>query len=101
MKKTLLTIIATLIILSNIIPGTLVDPMPGYRNPLTLITWETGTVLNDKGDGIITSPFVDSYFNYISYSRTNNVKPGDNVFSVFIYNPVTLYSDDIIARFDF
>ena len=96
MRKILVTILTTLTVISNILPGTLVLE---YRNPLTIFTWERGTVLDKDGNGIITSPYVDSYYNYIKYEP--DLEVGKEVFSLFIYNPLTLYGDDYIARFDF
>ena len=36
----------------------------------------------------------------IAYDK-EKYNPGDKVYSFFVYNPFTNYSDDIIARFDF
>lgn len=99
MKKIIITIMLTLLVLSNISPSTIVA-MNDYRNPLTLITWSTGIVMDDKGNGVETTPFHDSWFNYISY-KGNGIPEGEEVFTIFVYNPLTLYGDDYIARFDF
>ena len=98
MKKTIITIILTLIIFINLLPDTLIG-FNGYRIPVKLISWETGVVLNDNGDGAITSPYADSYYNFIKYEA--GLDAGTKVFTVLGYNPFTLYNDDIIFRFDF
>lgn len=97
MKKVIITTIATLIVLINLLPDTLIGF--DYRIPVKLISWNTGIVTTAEGDGTITSPFADDYYNYIKYEEGTPV--GSTVFTIYIYNPLTLYSDDVIARYDF
>ena len=51
------------------------------------------SVVQSDGDGL------DQHGNPIGYSF--DVVPGERVRTLLIYNPLTNYSDDIIARFDF
>lgn len=99
MKNAIITILIILIILSNISPDT-IHAIGEYRNPLTLVTWTVGTVLDEAGNGKECAPFTDSYYNYIAYDK-DKTKPGQKVFTVLVYNPTNLYYDDIILRFDF
>lgn len=98
MKKTLVTILLTLIVFINLLPDTLTS-FNGYRIPVKLVSWDSGVVLNQNGDGVITSPYTDSYYNYIKYD--SGLETGTQVFTIYAYNPLTLYNDDIVLRFDF
>lgn len=100
MKKTIITTLLTLVIISNIMPCTLAT-FNGYRNPLTLFTWDTGTCLNDNQDGFLTTPLIDPNFAYISYRGSDDIKTGDKVLTINTFNPLTLYHDDFVGRFDF
>ena len=99
MKKTIITIMLILLTISNIAPET-VHSINGYRNPLGLLSWMTGTVDDADGNGTETTPFCDSYYNYIKYDPLQNAE-GDTVFTVLVYNPLSLYHDDVICRMDF
>lgn len=96
MKRILITVVITIIILSNISPSTIVA-WNGYRNPLCLFTWDIGEVINEDGDGKATTIFTDSYYNYIHY---NDKEKGDKVLTLWMYNPLTLYGDDLMVRID-
>jgi hypothetical protein len=99
LKTIILTVIATLTILSNICPDRL-SSVYYIHNPLCITSWGIGTVLNEEKDGIEEAPYTDSYYNYISYRRVECEK-GDKILTIFIYRPLTHYNDDIIKRIDF
>lgn len=56
-----------------------------------------GQCVDNNGNGIILN--TESDCNYIAYNT--NTEAGENVTSLFIYNPLTSWNDDVIARFDF
>ena len=96
MKRIIVSLLSTLIIISNILPNTITG-VNGYRNPLCLFSWDKGIVLDNEGNGMATTPFSDSVYNYIHYSNKNE---GDLVFTLWMYNPLSLYDDDLIVRVD-
>ena len=61
-------------------------------------TYDYGICLNENGDGMLYNG--EPYYNYISYSGTK-AKVNDEVITICILNPLTTYTDDIVARFDF
>lgn len=71
-----------------------------YRLPGITISYDTGIVDDEAGNGHTTTPGTNPEYNYIKYSP-EETHTGDNVTSIYIYNPFTLYGDDIAARFDF
>lgn len=58
-----------------------------------------GTVTNKKGDGRLMG--VGNKYNYISYKGVKDIRKGDVVLTIVIYNPSTNFEDDIIERFDY
>lgn len=65
------------------------------RNGKIIIEKAICEVLDDELNGVDVSTG-----NYISYKGCN-VERGDICVSYFVYNPDTLYDDDIIARYDY
>lgn len=63
------------------------------RNGKTVIEVSSGTVLDDEGNG------QDICGYYIKYD-SSRFCAGDQVQSVFVYNPETNYIDDIVSRTD-
>lgn len=63
------------------------------RNGKIIIEVSNGTVLNNEGNG------QDICGYYIKYD-SNRFSAGDQVQSVFVYNPGTNYIDDIVSRTD-
>ena len=63
------------------------------RNGKIIIEVSSGTVLDNEGNG------KDSCGYYIKYD-SSRFFAGDQVQSVFVYNPETNYIDDIISRTD-
>lgn len=63
------------------------------RNDKIVIEVSSGTVLDDEGNG------QDICGYYIKYD-SSRFSAGDQVQSVFVYNPETNYIDDIISRTD-
>lgn len=63
------------------------------RNGKIIIEIIEGEVINKKGDGKDTCGY------YIKYDK-KQFKKGDKVQSVFVYNPNTNYTDDILYRID-
>lgn len=63
------------------------------RNGKIVIEVSNGTVLDNEGNG------QDICGYYIKYN-SNRFSAGDQVQSVFVYNPETNYIDDIISRTD-
>ena len=63
------------------------------RNGKTVIEVSSGTVLDDEGNG------QDICGYYIKYD-SERFSAGNEVQSVFVYNPETNYIDDIISRTD-
>ena len=71
----------------------------GHRSGLTIIDFTVGEV---KG---WDTPYEqmygrDQHGGYIGYRHTEGVKAGDKVLSVFLYNPLTNWTDDILERWD-
>ena len=58
---------------------------------------EKGICLNKYGDGQLYNG--EPFYNYISYSGTD-AKPGDEVITIDVLNPLNNYCDDIIFRYD-
>lgn len=96
MKK--LIILSAIILLSNIhiMPDTFIGE---YKTRGLYLTYDTGIVLDDEGNGQITTIYADDFYNYIAYDP-ETTKQGDKVTSLYIYNPLTTYGDDIIFRYD-
>ena len=63
------------------------------RNGKIIVEMSSGTVLDDEGNG------QDICGYYIKYD-SNRFSAGDQVQSVFVYNPETNYIDDIVSRTD-
>lgn len=63
------------------------------RNGKIIVEMSSGTVLDDEGNG------KDSFGYYIKYD-SSRFFAGDQVQSVFVYNPETNYIDDIVSRAD-
>lgn len=103
MKKKIIIITSIItFILSTIHIGSC-DIIPSYDNRTighTYITIDKGIVLDEYGNGIVLTTN-DPIYNYISYKGTENALEGNVIYTVCIYNPLTSYSDDIIARYDF
>ena len=69
------------------------------RGDTLLIEKCIGQCIDDEGNGVL---FVDDEeYNYISYSSCEDVREGDVVLTLFIYNPGNSYTDDIIDRIDY
>lgn len=100
MKTKLLAVLIAFIIINNILPGSMSLRLAGWRLPLNVFEWSVGYVLNNDGDGRDISPLADDYYNYIAYNP-DRFQAGETVFTIFIYNPLSLYCDDIVYRFDF
>lgn len=66
------------------------------RNGKVVIEIIEGTVLDDKGNGEYS--YAD-YTYYINYDAETFHK-GDKVITVFVYNPDTDYTDDIISTYN-
>lgn len=66
------------------------------RNGKVVIEIIEGTVLDDEGNGEYS--YAD-YTYYINYDAETFHK-GDKVITVFVYNPDTNYTDDIISRYN-
>ena len=65
----------------------------GTRNGKVIIEVSSGTVLDNEGNG------QDICGYYIKYD-SSRFSAGDQVQSVFVYNPETNYIDDIVSRTD-
>ena len=63
------------------------------RNGKIIIEVSSGTVLDDEGNGRDICGY------YIKYN-SSRFSAGDQVQSVFVYNPETNYIDDIVSRTD-
>lgn len=63
------------------------------RNGLTIIEISYGSVLDNEGNGVDTL----GYYRHYDNSR---FAEGDKIQSVFIYNPDTNFTDDILYRVD-
>ena len=63
------------------------------RNEKIIVEMSSGTVLDDAGNG------QDICGYYIKYD-SERFSAGDQVQSVFVYNPETNYIDDIVSRTD-
>ena len=63
------------------------------RDGKIVVEVSNGTVLDDEGNG------KDSFGYYIKYD-SSRFFAGDQVQSVFVYNPETNYIDDIVSRAD-
>ena len=63
------------------------------RNGKIIVEMSSGTVLDDEGNG------QDICGYYIKYD-SERFSAGDQVQSVFVYNPGTNYIDDIVSRTD-
>lgn len=66
------------------------------RNGKVVVEIIEGTVLDDEGNGEYS---YDDYSYYIHYDPDVYHK-GDKVVTVFVYNPDTNYTDDIISRYN-
>ena len=66
------------------------------RNGKLVIEIGEGRVIDDEGNG-------ESFYSdgtYYIYYNTDEFKKGDEVLSIFVYNPDTNYTDDITHRID-
>lgn len=66
------------------------------RNGSLVIEIMEGTVFDDQGNG---GCFSEKCSYYIKYDE-NEFSKGDEVISLFVYNPCTNYADDILHRVD-
>lgn len=66
------------------------------RNGALVIEIMEGTVFDDEGNGGCYSEYCSYYIEY----DTEKFSKGDEVISLFVYNPETNYADDIIYRVD-
>lgn len=66
--------------------------IPGFTFELA-----RGTCLDNEGNGRLHNG--EPYYNYISYKDTSAVD-GSEMLTVFMYNPLTTYGDDIKYRWD-
>lgn len=64
-----------------------------HRNGKFIIEILKGTVIDSEGNGI------DCCGYYTHYDNTRFSK-GDNIKTVFVYNPCNNYLDDIVSRYD-
>lgn len=67
-----------------------------HRAPFLLVDVARSTVEAIRDDGIAEG--ADQHGEYIAF--TPNEKPGDNILTVFVWNPLSNWCDDIAARFD-
>lgn len=67
-----------------------------HRAPFLLVDVARSTVEAIRDDGIAEG--ADQHGEYIAF--TPDEQPGDNVLTVFIWNPLSTWCDDIVARFD-
>ncbi len=66
------------------------------RKPFLVVEVSDGVVVGEKENGKMYG------FDEFGYYRAfHDGKIGDTVTSVFVYNPLNNYSDDIMFRFDF
>ena len=63
-----------------------------HRNGKIIIQVVQGTVISDNGDGELDTG------DYIKYDA--DLKQGDRVETVLVYNPATNYTDDVMYRAD-
>lgn len=63
-----------------------------HRNGKIIIQIVQGTVISDNGDGELDTG------GYIKYDA--DLKQGDRVETVLVYNPATNYTDDVMYRAD-
>lgn len=68
-------------------------PVIENRNGKIIIEVSSGTVMDDNGNGI-------DICGYYRHYDTERFSKGNQVQSIFIYNPDTNYVDDIIYRMD-
>lgn len=60
-----------------------------------------GTVLNWDFDGKIDKTVKGrEFYNYISYRRVKNIRPGSKIVTYYVYNWNNNYCDDILERYD-
>lgn len=73
-----------------------------YRAGFLMVEHVTGYVVGIEGETAHGTTFdaVDNQEWYIAYNA-NEVKIGDCVKTIFIYNPFSNYEDDIIGRWDY
>ena len=77
--------------------GTLINRV---ENETLIIERSIGIVLNKEGDGRVLN--IEGEYNYISYRHIGCDAPENTVIVTYcVYNPDTVYEDDIIARWDF
>ena len=72
------------------------------------ITNRNGKLIIERAIGVLDNPETgeghsvsDGKHLYMNYSHIENVKKGDVVCTLFLYNPKTNHANDIVARFDF
>lgn len=67
-----------------------------HRVPFLLVDVACSTVEAIRDDGIAEG--ADQHGEYIAF--TPDEQPGGHVLTVFVWNPLTIWYDDTIARFD-
>lgn len=67
-----------------------------HRAPFMLVDVACSAVGAMRNDGIAEG--TDQHGEYIAF--TQNERPGDNVLTVLVWNPLSNWCDDIAARFD-
>lgn len=98
-KTKVITLLIALLIVTNIhiVPSTYI----GELKPRGIyVTYDTGLLLNTEGDGILLTEYTDDYYNYIYYNP-QRFTVGDRITTLCLYNPFTIWGDDIVARIDF
>lgn len=66
-----------------------------WRKPLLFVEVSSGVVVDYNTDG-----YMDGVDEFGAYRAYHNRMIGEEVTSVFIYNPLNNYFDDILFRFD-
>lgn len=74
------------------------EALPENREKQVYVTIDYGICLDDSGNGILYG--YDSMYNYISYSKVESAKVGDEIYTFCILNPDTNDYDDIVCRID-
>lgn len=67
-----------------------------HRAPFLLVDVARSSVESTRSDG--KTEGTDQHGEYIAF--TPDKQPGDNVLTVFVWNPLSNWCDDIAARFD-
>lgn len=102
MKRIITAVIAAYIALSAIFSAAI--SLTGNYNiaefhaPLILVEVVTSTVEKVEANGYGRA--TDTNGNFVGFGAQDAVKVGDRHMHIFIYNPLSNASDDVIARFD-